>query len=277
MNEHYLEGNDTTEYKTLTPEDKLDFSNFSQLKNDELQKYSIPEIKQYALVNNIEIIEHARPNSIEIELLCRKLPNTPFAECYDIIVECFERIYNEKKWTLGGKIQIYNQNKKSLYKSFVYDITKNLELLKSSAQEECKKRDGVAAFLTQRNVIKYQDLIDKFNSFYEDWCKCTSLIGTNEETNNEIIFDFTDKQLMHISKLYTDYQIKEKCEINLTEFIHYIITGNLSTIFKRGTKSTIRSIIVNIFSTCKNSEWKDKTCSSIGEDYKYVIGHTSKN
>lgn len=96
MNEHYLEGNDTTEYKTLTPEDKLDFSNFSQSKNDELQKYSIQEIKQYALANNIEIIEHARPNSIEIELLCRKLPNTPFAECYDIIEECFERIYNEK-------------------------------------------------------------------------------------------------------------------------------------------------------------------------------------
>ena len=184
MNEHYQGGNDATEYKSFTPENKLDFPNFSQSKNDELQKYSIQEIKQYALANNIEIIEHARPNSIEIELLCRKLPNTPFAECYDIIEECFERIYNEKKWTLGGKIQIYNQNKKSLYKSFVYDITKNLELLKSSAQEECKKRDGVAAFLTQRNVIKYQDLIDKFNSFYEDWCKCTSLIGTNAETTN---------------------------------------------------------------------------------------------
>lgn len=96
-----------------------------------------------------------------------------------------------------------------MYKSFVYDITKNLEILKSSAQEECKKHDGVAAFLMQRNVIKYQDLINKFNSFYEDWCKCTSLIGTNEETTNEIIFNFTDEQLMYISKLYTDYRIKE--------------------------------------------------------------------
>lgn len=261
------------------PEDKLDFSNFSQSKNDELQKYSIQEIKQYALANNIEIIEHARPNSIEIELLCRKLPNTPFAECYDIIEECFERIYNEKKWTLDGKIQIYNQNKKSLYKSFVYDITKNLELLKSSAQEECKKRDGVAAFLTQRNVIKYQDLIDKFNYFYEEWEKNyitpqpeSSIFNTTANTNKSTIskYHFDKITIQEIHNLYERHsEFNQICTLH--EFGLMFENANFiqSTKPDGGTPSIICYAIYyfqkNIYHGNDRTEWYSNACSSINK------------
>lgn len=113
-----------------------------------------------------------------------------------------------------------------MYKSFVYDITKNLELLKNSAQEECKKCDGVAAFLTQRNVIKYQDLIYKFNYFYEEWEKNHQQIDIKKEKNNNQRLKINT----HLKKNTLIYYIV--IIINITNLKTFVQSTNLSQCLK---------------------------------------------
>lgn len=249
------------------PENKLDFSNFSQSKNDELQKYSIQEIKQYALANNIEIIEHARPNSISIGLLYHKLPNIPLAECYNVIEKCFEEIANEKHWTLGGKISIYIQDKKVLYKSFVYDIIKELKSKILSENQNEK-------------MAMYEDLIHKFNSFYEEWEKNHQQIDIKKEkqqqpkTKNKYTF-----KEEHINILYSYYNKYHELEDICTkhEFVAMFENANFSKALKNNGEVPV--VICKVIYSFKKEviakesykkEWYESACKSIGRDNKQV-------
>lgn len=265
--DEYEDDEDVDEIPLNTiPENKLDFSNFSQSKNDELQKYSIQEIKQYALANNIEIIEHARPNSISIGLLYHKLPNIPLAECYNVIEKCFEEIANEKHWTLGGKISIYIQDKKVLYKSFVYDIIKELKSKILSENQNEK-------------MAMYEDLIHKFNSFYDEWEKNyitphpeSSIFNTTANANKSTIskYHFDKITIQEIHNLYERHsEFNQICTLHEFGLMFENANFTQSTKPDGDTPSIICYAIYyfqkNIYHGNDRTEWYSNACSSINK------------
>lgn len=259
------------------------FNNLTPGNNEELQKYSISEIMEYAKGNDIEIIEHAKVDFDKVRLLWSKIRDISLAESYYIIENSFEEIANTKSWTSDGKIKIYIQDKKKLYKSFVYEIVKDLETNIAFTERRGISEIPAIEALNAGHILWAKDLIYKFNSFYEEWenkyVLQTSKINFTKsdriEEKNKTKFYFDRITNNNIHNLYEGYsELKKFCTIH--EFGLMFENADFIKLLKpNGDAPSIVCFAIYYFQTylykgADRKEWFKKACNSINKNENTV-------